>query len=53
MKIMEKLRKLRKKNQQKNKQTEENIAWPCSWDYEQVMNFNAMLYGMALERTTK
>lgn len=35
----------------KNKQKEEKICWPSNWDYEAVQNFNAMLMGMALEKT--
>lgn len=49
-KIMEKI--FRKNINRENKQ-ETNIAWPTSWDYDAVARFNAMLYGMALEKTTK
>ena len=34
----------------KNQQTEEKICWPCNWSFQDVQNFNAMLYGMALEK---
>lgn len=40
------MKRIMRKNKQKN-----NIAWPSSWNYESVMNFNAMLMGMSLEKT--
>lgn len=43
------IKKIMKRIMRKNK-TENNIAWPSSWDYESVMNFNAMLMGMSLEK---
>ena len=30
---------------------EEKICWPCDWNFEDVEMFNAMLMGMALEKT--
>ena len=43
------IKRIIEKIMRKNKQ-ENNIIWPSNWDYEAVQNFNAMLYGMALEK---
>lgn len=43
------IKKIMEKIMRKNK-TKNSIAWPSSWDYESVMNFNAMLMGISLEK---